>query len=76
MDHASGLDTYCDGRDLPVLQDEASVNAWAMWGVEWRDLVIVTPDLEIMAVYNLTEHDLSEPANQQELLDLLAAAAE
>ena len=41
----------------------------------WRDLYILNADNEILAIYNLTSHNLSVPGNYNEIKDLLIAAA-
>lgn len=37
-------------------------------------MVVLDPDNGVSAVYNLTEHDLSDEANRGELKELLIAA--
>ncbi len=61
--------------DLPVLQDTADVNVWAKWGGQWRDVVIVDRKGQKTAVYNLSEHDLGDPANRDALKVLLVEAS-
>ena len=63
------------GRSLPLLQDTESADVWGSWGVTWRDVVIVSPVGDKVAVYNLTVHDLADPAAFAELDALLRAAA-
>lgn len=70
----SGNALMVDGRVLPWLQDTAAVNAWAAWQVTWRDVIIVDAASDRRAVYNLTEHDLSVPANYAALKQLLLDA--
>ena len=41
----------------------------------WRDLYILNADSEILAIYNLTSHNLSVPGNYNEIKDMLIAAA-
>jgi len=43
--------------------------------VEWRDVVILDPDNQKITTYNLTEHNLTDPANYAELKALLIEAA-
>lgn len=61
------------GRTLPWLQDRADVDVWGAWQVEYRDVVIRDATGARVGVYNLTLHDLADPANQaalkQRLLD-------
>ena len=49
---------------------------WAAWGVVYRDVVIVNPAGEKVDVYNLTEHDLADPANLAALEAKLRAPAD
>jgi hypothetical protein len=56
------------GRDLPLLQDEDAnhdnhSDVWTSWNVEWRDLVIVNRQMEVVGKFNLTTYDLNNPEN-------------
>ncbi len=57
-----------------MLQDTAAVNAWALWGVAYRDVIIVDDTGAAAGVYNLTEHDLQDPANLETLRGMLEEA--
>ena len=48
---------------------------WAAWGVNYRDVVVLDGDNIPVAVYNLTIHDLSDPANYDALRTMLLDAA-
>lgn len=65
--------TFTEGRDLPWLQDTAEVNAWAQWGVSYRDVVLLDKAGQIYGVYNLSEHDLSRGGDYQDLEEALLA---
>jgi len=67
----SGNDDFTDGRDLPWLQETDAESVWSLWGVEYRDVVILDADGQFNAVYNLSENDLGEPDAQATLLSLL-----
>jgi hypothetical protein len=69
--YASGNATICQGRSIPWLQDEADVNAWQLWEVTYRDVIILDAENQVVGVYNLTEHDLGNPDNYAELEQLL-----
>jgi hypothetical protein len=73
--HESGNDAMTAGRDLPLLQDTRNSNVWRSWDVTFRDVVILGPDNEVFAVYNVTSNSLAIPANRDELKRLLRAAA-
>jgi len=64
-----------DGRDLPLVQDTYDAKTWVAWQVQYRDVVILDADNVQVAVYNLTDHPLDDPANYAELKALLIATA-
>ena len=78
--NASGQESQnaaaCAGKDIPWLQDTASQDVWGAWGVTWRDVVILDQDNVPIGVFNLTGHDLAEPANYSELKSMLQTAAQ
>ena len=61
----------CMGNDIPWLQEDGAVDAWGLWDVRYRDVVILDAENVPVAVYNLTDHDLADPANYAELKALL-----
>jgi len=65
----------CNGRDIPWLQDTSAANVWVDWQVAYRDVVVLDQDNVPMAVYNLTLHDLADPANYAELKQILKNVA-
>jgi len=71
----SGVPGMIVGRDLPLTQDNSFANVWVNWGVTYRDVVILDVDNFRVGVYNLTVHDLADPANYAELKAMLKAAA-
>ena len=72
----SGNAGMVQGRVLPWLQDTPQEHVWGgRWQIEWRDVVVLDAQNRRIAVYNLTLHDLNDPANYAELRDLLLAAA-
>ena len=73
--HESGNATITDGRDLPWLQETSAAPVWDPWAVNYRDVIIVNQDNEVVDVYNLTQHDLADSGNYADLLGLLTAAA-
>ena len=60
---------------MPWLQPPADQDIWTLWQVTFRDLVILGPGNEHVSTYNLTVHDLSDPANYAELRAILLDAA-
>jgi hypothetical protein len=70
----AGNATMTDGRTIPLLQDDSTTNAWGLWAVTYRDVVVLDPANEVFAVYNLTTHDLADPANYATLKALIQDA--
>ncbi len=69
--HESGNEGFCDGRDLPWLQDTDQDDVWGAWKVSYRDVIILDSTGEFAATYNLSNNDLGEEANYDALTDLL-----
>ena len=67
--------TAVPGRSLPYLQDTATEDVWGSWGATWRDVRILDVNNALVSTYNLTSHDLANPANYAELKALLKSAA-
>ncbi len=78
--NASGLEAgnalVTDARDTPWLQDVADVDVWGSWGVGYRDVWILDRENQLLAIYNLTEHDLNDVAEYEQLKALLLDAAQ
>jgi hypothetical protein len=68
-------DFFVAGRTLPWLQDTPAVNAWGLWNVTFRDVVVLDSENKQVAVYNVTVHNLADPINYEELKAILLAAA-
>ncbi len=71
----AGNEAMCMDRDLPWLQNTMEVDAWNLWGVEYRDVVVVDGEGYRQHTFNVTEHDLSEPANYEGLRRVLRELA-
>ena len=75
----AGLEDYTDDMgangDLPILQDTVTDDVWGAWGAVWRDVIVLDPDNERSAVYNLTTYDLAVEANRDALKQRLRDAA-
>ena len=67
---AAGVD-----RTLPILQDTAEVGAWGLWGVAYRDVVILDGDGNALGRFNLTTHNLAFLGDYETLLASLRVAA-
>ena len=71
----SGNDRMKELGDLPWLQDVPTQKAWRRWRVTKRDVVVLDRHGAKHAVYNLSEHDLSDAKHYGELKELIRAAA-
>jgi hypothetical protein len=71
----SGNPGITGGRVLPWLQPTAGQDVWGSWQVQYRDVYIVGPGNEHLGTFNLTVHDLADPANYAALRDQLLEAA-
>jgi hypothetical protein len=69
--HESGNTAATEGRDLPLLQDTLEVDAWGLWAVTWRDVVILDRENVPVAIYNLTDHNLGQSPEYEGLKSLL-----
>ena len=70
-----GNEGFCDGRDLPWLQDtdadSGSADVWTQWDVTYRDVVLVDREGRFHTVFNLTDNNLSDDANYWGLVTAL-----
>ena len=69
-----------EGRTLPWLQDvdldaDGNSDTWIAWAVTYRDVVILDGENWPVAVFNVTDYDLSESANYNALKEWLVEAA-
>ena len=71
--YESSNETFCEGRDLPWLQDTPESNIWTAWGVVYRDVFILDAEGTLLEVYNLSMNDLS--VNYEELKGILEGYA-
>lgn len=73
--YESGNASITSGRELPWLQDVSTQNVWVSWAVVYRDVQILDENNQLAGVYNLTEHDLSQPASYEALKNMLIELA-
>lgn len=71
----SGNAAVCEGRDIGWLQDVEAQQVWTAWGIAFRDLVILDENNVVLAIYNLSSHNLNEPMYYDEAYALFEAAA-
>jgi len=62
-----GNDLVCDGRDTAWLQDTADQDAWGMWDVAYRDVIVLDQNSTVIGVVNLSTYDLSQPSTELQL---------
>ncbi len=74
IESEGGVPLMAAGHVLPLLQDPDD-GVWKSWAVTWRDVVVLDAANRRVTVFNLTEHDLREPANYASLLAILKTAA-
>ena len=53
-------DSFVAERDLPWLLDTAEDDVWSQWKIAYRDLLILDPENKPVAVFNLTQFNLSD----------------
>ena len=46
--------------DVPILQDDVDTNLWGLWGIDYRDVVVVDQESAPIAILNLTENNLAD----------------
>jgi hypothetical protein len=73
--HELGVPQMIDGRVIPLLQDTVEVDAWSLWQVEYRDVIIVDRENVPVGVFNLTAHDLADMGEYETLKGMLIDAA-
>ena len=61
--------------DLPVVQNDSSMDIWTAWGGAWRDVFILDQNNEIFATFNLSQNNLNVPSNYSALMQLFVDAA-
>jgi len=73
--HESGNELMTSGRDLPWLQDTVVDDVWGAWAPTYRDVVVLDPLNQEIAVFNLTVHDLGDAVEYEALKQIFIAAA-
>ncbi len=74
--HESGVATFTDGRDVPVLQEESGDGIWESFRIAYRDVVIVDENGVTVSIFNLTDNSLADSDNYDTLKQQLLDAAE
>ncbi len=63
------------GNTIGLLQDTTAIDATAAWGAAYRDVIVLDGENHIVAAFNLTTNDLSNPDNYAALEALLVETA-
>ena len=72
----NGINSFNETHALPMVNDSTTDEIWIQWESQWRDFYILNKQNELLEVYNLTEHNLNDPLNYQELKQKLILAAQ
>lgn len=75
IDAESGIPEMCQGRTLPVVQDDNDHLIWHRWNVTYRDVFILDPQNEQAGALNLTQHGLATQANYDSLRTMILEIA-
>ena len=73
--YESSNDLMSDGRNMPWLQETASLDVWGLWEVTYRDVIVVDATGKPMDVYNLSSNDLGDEANYAVMIQMLRDGA-
>ena len=73
--YEAGNDDMTADVDLPWLQETRDELVWDVWGVTYRDVIILDGQNRYFGVFNLTTNDLRAPQHQATLLQLFRDAA-
>jgi len=71
----SGNEQMYSQNTLPWLQSTSDNDVWDLWGVVFRDVIVLGPNNEYLWVFNLTENDLSDSDHYTTLKNQLLGAA-
>ena len=71
----SSVTSLTSSQNLPVVQDDNSLQIWSTWGAVWRDVMILDQNNELVHTYNLTQYSLSNTSNYNDLMQLFIDTA-
>ena len=72
----TGTSSFDETHALPMVNDNSTDNIWIQWESIWRDFYILNRNNELIEIYNLTEHNLNDPQNYQELKQKILTAVQ
>ena len=72
--HEGAVALMSESGDIPLLQDTILVDAWGLWNVTYRDVIIRDKNGDVVATFNLTGQSLGLSENYDALKALLIGA--
>ncbi len=72
--YASGNDSITDGRDLPWLMNTEEADVWNVWGVVYRDVLVLDAENVPVGSFNLPSAGPADQANYDALRALFVDA--
>jgi len=72
--HEGAIALMSESGDIPLLQDTTDVNAWELWEVTYRDVIVSDRNGDVVDIFNLTGQSLGLPENYDALKALLIGA--
>ena len=73
---SSGVSSFSEDMDLPMVQDTSDLGIWEAWDATWRDVYVVDSDNIHVGTFNLTGHSLAEEEHYSTLFEMLSTASE
>ena len=64
----AGIQHFTESHNLPMVQDDATLQVWNSWQGSWRDVYILNENNELVMVYNLTQNNLGNSSNYNALM--------
>lgn len=74
-DDSANNSSFLEDVSLVWLQDTAAQSVWNRWSATYRDVFILDSRNQVYAVFNLTQHDLGDPQNREQIKSLFLDAA-
>ncbi len=72
----TAINSYCNGRTIPFLQDTAGENVYASWMVSKDDIVLVDKQGNMSETIDLAQSNLTQTANYDALMQKLKDLAD
>ena len=72
----NGISSSTEAHALPMVHDNETDTIWLSWEGQWRDFYLLNRNNELVEVYNLTQNNLNDETNYNELKQKLIEAAQ